>query len=40
MLGSNVKDIPLFLILVFFFLVFLSFLGLLPRHIEVPRLGV
>ena len=24
----------------FFFLVFLPFLGLLPRHMEVPRLGV
>ena len=24
----------------FFFFVFLSFLGLLPRHMEVPRLGV
>jgi len=24
----------------FFFLGFLPFLGLLPRHMEVPRLGV
>ena len=24
----------------FFFLVFLSFLGPLPRHMKVPRLGV
>ena len=24
----------------FFFFVFLPFLGLLPRHMEVPRLGV
>ena len=24
----------------FFFFVFLLFLGLLPRHMEVPRLGV
>ena len=28
------------LIFFFFFLVFLSFLGLFPRHMEVPRLGV
>ena len=26
--------------LVFFFFVFLPFLGPLPRHMEVPRLGV
>ena len=29
-----------FLSLVFFFFVFLPFLGLLPQHMEVPRLGV
>ena len=37
---DSVNVIFLFIYLFFFFLVFLPFLGLLPRHMEVPRLGV
>ena len=33
-------DIIQCLVSFFFFLVFLPFLGLLPQHMEVPRIGV
>ena len=37
LLCKNIKLLALFF---FFFLVFLTFLGLLRRHMEVPKLGV
>ena len=34
------KVLFLLLLFFFFFFVFLPFLGLLPQHMEVPRLGI
>ena len=33
-------SVPSFLFFSFLFFVFLPFLGLLPRHMELPQLGV
>ena len=42
LLKGRRMDLPLELYTLFFFnlFIFLPFLGLLPRHLEVPRLGV
>ena len=38
--GMDLFQVPLICHFFFFFFVFLPFLGLFPRHLQVPRLGV
>ena len=40
MMGFFIVYLFIYLFIFIFFLVFLPFLGSLPQHMEVPRLGV